>query len=56
MEKIIVNCGCSVEDFYKALAAQQDSEESMSSFYIEMITSIADYEQFVVMMKEYKGK
>ena len=47
MERIITECGCTAEDFYKALAAQQDGEESMSSFYIEMITSLADYEQFV---------
>ena len=56
MEEIITSSGFSVEQFYKALAESQTSEESMSSFYIEMLTSIADYEQFVVMMKDYKSK
>ena len=56
MTDVITKTGYTVEQFYQALAATQNSEESMASFYIEMITSLGDYEAFVLMMKEYKQK
>lgn len=56
MTAVIEKTGYTVEQFYKALAATQDSEDSMASFYVEMITSLGDYEQFVIMMRDYKSK
>ena len=56
MTAVIVGTGHTVEQFYQALAATQDSEDSMASFYIEMITSLGDYEAFVLMMRDFKAK
>ena len=56
MTAVIVKTGYTIEQFYQALQATKDGEESMASFYIDMITSLGDYEQFILMMKEYKSK
>ena len=53
IEKIIADCGTTVEKFFEIL--KNESEQmGEPSFYVELILAITDYHNFVDMMKHYK--
>ena len=54
IEAIIIDCGVSVQDFFKALQSEKDEDPSCE-FYVEVMLSVSNYEQFLLMMKDYKN-
>ena len=42
-------------DFFTALQTASKDDDSMAPFYVEMLMSVADYQQFILMMKDYKN-
>ena len=54
IESIITNCGVSVQDFFKALQQEKD-EDPQCAFYVEVLLSVSDYTQFLLMMRDYKS-
>ena len=53
IEALITECGVSVQEFFKALQAEKD-EDPQCEFYVEVLLSVSDYTQFLLMMKDYK--
>ena len=53
VERLVQECGCTVEEFYQALKKDEDGETQL---YIEIILAAADYENFASMVKSYKEK
>ena len=54
IESIITDCGVSVQDFFKALQSEKDEDPSCE-FYVEVLLSVSDYQQFLLMMRDYKS-
>ena len=55
IEELITAQGVQVVDFFTALEAASKGDDSMAPFYVEMLMSVADYQQFILMMKDYKN-
>ena len=55
METIIKTAEVSVEDFFTALKEASQKDES-AAFYVHMLLSVAEYDSFLMMMKDYKIK
>ena len=53
IEKIIIDSGVTVDQFYEALKRQVDSNPE-NSFYVEVLLAATDFAIFVEMMKHYK--
>jgi hypothetical protein len=46
--------GVTVEAFFEALKqVQKDGENNESSFYVQLLISITEYENFIGMMQNY---
>ena len=50
---MITECGCSVEEFNAALSQNYDGDTPL---YLDIILGAAQYENFVLLMQEYKSK
>ena len=53
IERIIQECNITVDQFYQAIKTAQEKNED-AKFYLEILMSVTDYENFVGMMKYYK--
>ena len=53
IEKLVVDCECTSEEFFGALQSNRDGETQL---YVEIILAAAEYENFIEMMRSYKRK
>ena len=53
--EIIEQCGVSVEAFFDALKEMQE-QTSESDFYVQVLLSITDYQNFIDMIKHFKAE
>ena len=53
IESIITECGVSVQEFFNALKTEYEADPS-ADFYVEMLLSVSDYQQFMLMVRDYK--
>jgi hypothetical protein len=52
--EILTEKSITVEAFYEALKkVQQEGEDSQQAFYVQLLISIIQYENFVQMMQNY---
>ena len=52
---MIEQCDVSVQDFFKALKEEQENDPSCE-FYVTLLLSVGDYQNFILMMRDYKKK
>jgi len=49
----VSECGCSPQEFFQALKQDSDGETQL---YLEIILAADEYENFILMMRDYKSK
>ena len=54
IENIIIESGVSVQDFFRALQSEKD-DDPQCAFYVEVLLSVSDYSQFLLMMRDFKS-
>ena len=52
---MIQECDVSIQEFFQSLQEEKENDPSCE-FYVEMLLSVSDYSQFLLMMKDYKSK
>lgn len=55
IEKLIVECGVGVQEFFDALKMIVEKDDD-NKFYVEVLLSVTDYQNFLDMMKSYKAE